>query len=47
MANNPIDHKGLQIIFDALKQTNTLNVAICWMTDTGVASLADVLHTNT
>ena len=46
---NPIGDKGLQTIFDALKKNNTLkylNVAECGMTDTGVASLADALHTN-
>ena len=46
---NPIGDKGLQIIFDALKQNKTLqflSVSDCGMTDTGVASLADALHTN-
>ena len=46
---NPIGDKGLQTIFDVLKQNNTLkclNVAKCGMTDTGVASLANALHTN-
>ena len=46
---DPIGDKGLQTIFDALKQNKTLkslNVSYCDMTDTGVASLADALHTN-
>ena len=41
--------KELQTIFDALKQNKTLkglSVASCGVTDTGVASLADALHTN-
>ena len=43
--------KGLQTIFDALKQNKTLkvlDVSDCdmHMTDTGVVSLADALHTN-
>ena len=45
---NPIGDK-LQTIFDALKQNKTLKelrVSYCGMTDTGVASLADALHTN-
>ena len=44
-----IGDKGLQTIFDALKQNKTLkhlNVSDCGMTNTGVASLADALHTN-
>ena len=47
--NNPIGDKGLQTIFDALKQNKTLRcltVTHCGMTDTGVASLADALYTN-
>ena len=47
--NNPIGDKGLQIIFSAIKRNKTLNylnVCICSMTDTGVASLADALKTN-
>ena len=47
--SDPIGDKGLQTIFDALKQNKTLkylNVSCCDMTDTGVASLADALHTN-
>ena len=47
---NPIiGDKGLQTIFDTLKQNKTLkvlDVSKCGMTDTGVASLADALHTN-
>ena len=46
---DPIGDKGLQTIFDALKQNKTLkslDVSYCGMTDTGVASLADALHTN-
>jgi hypothetical protein len=46
---NPIGDKGLQTIFDALKQNKTLkyfSVSKCGMTDTGVASLAGALHTN-
>ena len=46
---DPIGDKGLQTIFDTLKQNKTLkhlNVSDCGMTDTGVASLADALHTN-
>ncbi|MCG8620909.1 MAG: hypothetical protein MJE68_02755, partial [Proteobacteria bacterium] len=50
LSNNPkIGDKGLQSIFDALKQNKTLKELIidnCGMTDTGVASLADALHTN-
>ena len=47
--NEVLGQKGLQIIFDALKQNKTLkflDVSGCGMTDTGVASLADALHTN-
>ena len=47
--NNPIGDRGLQTIFDVLKQNKTLkylNVAKCNMTDTGVALLADALHAN-
>ena len=46
---NPIGDKGLQTIVDALQQSKTLrilSVLDCGMTDTGVASLADALHTN-
>jgi hypothetical protein len=49
LVSNPIGDKGLQTIFDAVKQNKTLkilNVSDCGMTDTGVASLADTLHTN-
>ena len=47
--SNPIGDKGLQTIFDALEQNKSLrrlSVSDCGMTDTGVASLADALHTN-
>ena len=46
---NPIGDKGLQTIFGAVKRNKSLKglgVAKCGMTDTGVASLADALHTN-
>ena len=46
---SPIGDKGLQAIFDALKQNKTLKSLYlfkCGMTDTGVASLADALRTN-
>ena len=50
LSNNPeIGDKGLQSIFDALKQNKTLKelrIDNCGMTDIGVASLADALHTN-
>ena len=52
LRQNPIGDKlGLQTIFDALKQNKTLkelDVSNCdlSLTDTGVASLADALHTN-
>ena len=51
LRDNPIGDKGLQTIFDALKQNKTLkelDVSHCdiALTDTGVASLADALHTN-
>ena len=49
ISGNLIGDKGLQTIFDALKQNNSLkylDVGRCGMTDTGVASLADALHTN-
>ena len=49
LRNNPIDDKELQTIFDAVKQNKTLkslSVADCCMTDTGMASLADALSTN-
>ena len=49
--NNPIGGKGLQTIFNALKQNKTLkclNIDRCGMTDTEMASLADALKsTNT
>ena len=47
--NPTIGDKGLRTIFDALKQNKMikiLSVSDCGMTDTGVASLADALHTN-
>ena len=50
LSGNPIGDKGLQTIFGAIKQNNSLkflSVALCEMTDTGVASLADALHINT
>ena len=46
---NPISDKELQTIFHALKRNKTLkelSVYECGMTDAGVASLADALHTN-
>ena len=46
---NPIGDKGLQTIFNALKQNKTLkylNISRCGMTDTGIASLADALKSN-
>ena len=47
--NNPIGDEGLQTIFEALKQNETLkylDVSYCDMTDTGLASLADALRSN-
>ena len=47
--DNPIGDKGLQKICKALKQNITLkwlSIRKCGMTDTGMASLADALHTN-
>ena len=47
--NHSIGDKGLQTIFNALKQNKTLkclDVTRCGMTDTGMASLADALHAN-
>ena len=46
---NPIGDKGLQTIFDSLKQNNTLkvlNVSRCGMTDAGVPSLAKAMNIN-
>ena len=47
--DNPIGDQGLQTIYGALKQNNSLKhvyIGNCGMTDTGVDSLADALHTN-
>ena len=47
---NPIGDKGLQAIFNSLKQNNTLkvlDVSNCDMTDAGVPSLAEALNINT
>ena len=47
---NPIGDKGLQAIFNSLKQNNTLkvlNVSYCGMTDPGVPSLAEAMNINT
>ena len=47
---NPIGDKGLQTIFNSLKQNNTLkvlDVSHCGMTDAGVPSLAEVMNINT
>ena len=47
--NYPIGDKGLQTIFNALKQNKTLkllDITKCGMTDTGIASLADSLKSN-
>ena len=49
LSRNPIGDKGLQTIFKAVKQNKTLKVLSvhdCGMTDTGVASVADALQTN-
>ena len=46
---NPIGDKGLQTIFNSLKQNNTLkilNVSDCGMTDAGVPSLAEAMNIN-
>ena len=46
---NPIGNKGLQTIFESLKQNKMLkylDVSNCGMTDTGVASLANALRMN-
>ena len=46
---NPIGDKGLQTIFNALKENKTLKylyISYCGMTDTGIASLADALKSN-
>ena len=47
---NPIGDKGLQIIFNSLKQNNTLevlDVSECNMTAAGVPSLAEAMNINT
>ena len=47
---SPIGDKGLQTIFNSLKQNNTLkvlNVSDCGMTDAGVPSLAEAMSINT
>ena len=47
---NPIGDKGLQTIFNSLKQNNTLkvlNVCRCDMTDAGVPTLAEAMNINT
>ena len=49
LGGNPIGDKGLQAIFDALKQNSALkilSVSYCGMTDTGLASIAKALQTN-
>ena len=49
LRRNPICDKGLQTIFNTLKQNKTLKhliIAYCGMTDTGIASLADALKSN-
>ena len=50
LLGNPIGDKGLQTIFNSLKQNNTLkvlNVSHCGMTDAGVSSLAEAMNINT
>ena len=47
---NPIGDKGLQTIFNSIKQNNTLkvlSVSHCDMTDAGVPSLAEAMNINT
>ena len=49
-SGNPIGDKGLQTIFNSVKQNNTLktlNVSYCSMTDAGVPSLAEAMNINT
>jgi ATP-dependent RNA helicase DHX33 len=49
LGDNPIGDRGLQPIFDALKQNTSLkylNIHGCGMTDAGVASLAYGLYAN-
>ena len=50
LGGNPIGDKGLQTIFNSLKQNNTLKdlyVSDCGMTDAGVPSLAEAMNINT
>ena len=50
LGDNPIGDKGLQTIFNSLKQNNTLkvfDVSYCGMTDAGVPSLAEAMNINT
>ena len=50
LSGNEIGDKGLQTIFNSLKQNNTLkdvNVYSCDMTDAGVPSLAEAMNINT
>ena len=50
LSGNPIGDKGLQTIFNSLKQNNTLkvlSVSYCDMTDAGVPSLAEAMNINT
>ena len=50
LCSNPIGDKGLQTIFNSLKQNNTLkslDVSRCDMTDAGVPSLAEAMNINT
>ena len=50
ISGNPIGDKGLQTVFNSLKQNNTLkvlNVFHCGMTDAGVPSMAEAMNINT
>ena len=50
LGDNPIGDRGLQTIFNNLKQNNTLkvlNISYCDMTDAGVTSLAEAMDINT
>ena len=50
LRGNPIGDKGLQTIFNSLKQNNTLkflSVSRCDMIDAGVPSLAEAMNINT
>ena len=50
LGGNPIGDKGLQTIFNSLKQNNTLkdlSVSDCGMTDAGVPLLAEAMNINT